>query len=132
MEKQPFDEDGLQVVLSTLYSLPDDDLREEAYALRNHPKLWIYGHFDLDEQQLAFLENLSATVNTFLGQQGGFAIEHRLPITLSKTEVPKTTRQDGKEDDKWFKPISNLAIDTNGQGQCIASGSLDLKITYLI
>jgi hypothetical protein len=132
MEKQPFDENGLQALLLALYALPDPDLREEAYALRNQPKAWINGRFDLNEEQFEFLENLPPTPTTFLAQQGGFAVEHRLPIHLSQVQVPKEDVPGGKEDDKWFKPVSNLAISTDRQGQSKASGSLLIEVTYLV
>lgn len=131
MEKQSFDETGLQNLLLALYALPDNDLTEEAYALRNQPKLWINGHFDLNPEQLAFLQQLPTAVVNFLAQEGGFAIENRLAITLHKSYVPKQTIVGGKEDDKWFKPTSNLAIETDTEGNTTASGSLTIVVTYL-
>lgn len=131
MEKQPFDETGLQHLLLALYAMPDNDLNEEAYALRNHPKLWINGHFELEPQQLEFLHQMPTAVTKFLAQEGAFAIENRLPITLQKNYQAEDTRENGKEDDKWFKPTSNLAIETDSEGHTTASGSLAIEVTYL-
>lgn len=129
MEKQNFDETGLQQLLTELYALPNNQLSEEAYALRNQPKLWIYGHFDLADDQLAFLQNMPAVAANFLGQQGSFAIEHRLPVTLSKSHQPKNNAKDPKQD-KLFKPTSNLYTATDNHGVATAGGSLVLEITY--
>ncbi|RZM26960.1 MAG: hypothetical protein EOO88_15120 [Pedobacter sp.] len=130
MEKQPFDETGLQQLLLALYALPDDELTEEAYALRSQPKLWINGHFELDQDQLEFLHLMPMPVANFLGQEGAFAIENRLPIHLQKTYP--TANQDGdKEQDKLFKPTSNLSIQTDNLGQVTAGGELNIEVAYI-
>lgn len=111
--------------------LPDNELTEEAYAaLRNQPKLWINGHFLLDQQQLDFLQQMPTEAASFLGLQGGFAIEHRLPINLHKANQPKSAKDGDKEQDKLFKPTSNLSIQTDNEGITIASGELNLEVTY--
>lgn len=130
MEKQNFDETGLQNLLTELYALPDNQLNEEAYALRNQPKLWIYAHFELDNDQLAFLQDMPSPAADFLGQQGGFAIENRLPVTISKIHAAKRTSGDDPKQDKIFKPTSNLSFETDGNGTATAGGTLVLEITY--
>lgn len=128
MEKQPFDETGLQQLLLALYALPDNELTEEAYALRNQPKLWINGHFELEPEQLEFLQQLPTVATQFLAQEGAFAVENRLPINLQKSHLPKNG--DG-EQDKLFKPTSNLSVTTDSLGNSIPSGELNIEVTYL-
>lgn len=131
MEKQPFDETGLQSLLLAIYALPDQQLNEESLALKHHPKLWINGHFELDQNQLDFLDQMPAASTNFLADQGSFAIANRLPVTLTKTHLPKTgTPTGGDDQDKFFETKSNLASGTNNLGEPQASGSLNIAITY--
>lgn len=130
MTKRPFDENGLQSLLSELYALADEQLYEEAIALKNHPKLWINGHFELDQKQLDFLDGMPLSNANFLGDQGSFVILNRLPVTLEKKQVDK---KDGDDDDqdKFFKVTSHLISSTDNLGNAEASGSLALTVTYL-
>jgi len=130
MEKQPFDETGLQQLLTELYALSDNELSEQAYAFRNQPKLWINGHFDLDAQQVDFLTDMSAPSTNFLAQQGGFAIENRLPVTLTKTHQPAQPNQDPPKQDKWFTTISSLTAATDSNGHTWPGGTLQLEVIY--
>jgi hypothetical protein len=131
MEKQPFNEAGLEHVLQSLYALPDADLTEASYAFRNQPKLWIVGHFTLEPAQLEFLEKMTPAATSFLGHQGGFAMEHRLPVTLIKKQDAAPLPKGDKEQDKLFKPTSNFAVQTDSMGQDVVSGDLKLEVTYL-
>lgn len=130
MEKQAFDETGLQNLLTELYALPDLELAENAFALRNQPKLWISGHFELDTDQLNFLQEMPPAAANFLGQQGAFAIENRLPVNLTKLHQPKRESGEEPKQDKIFKPTSNLSIQTDSNGIATAGGSLTLEIIY--
>lgn len=130
MEKQPFDETGLQQLLTELYALPDFELSEQAFAFRNHTKLWINGKFDLDAQQLAFLAEMSPAAINFLAQQGGFAIENRLPVTLVKTHQPADPGQDPPKQDKWFTTSSSLNTAMDGNGNTLPGGTLQLEVVY--
>lgn len=130
MEKQPFDETGLQQLLTELYALPDFELSEQAFAFRNHTKLWINGKFDLDPQQLAFLQEMSPAAINFLAQQGGFAIENRLPVTLVKTHQSAEPSQDPPKQDKWFTTSSSLNTAIDGNGHTVPGGTLQLEVVY--
>ncbi|MFN0256766.1 hypothetical protein [Pedobacter ureilyticus] len=130
MEKQTFDETGLQNLLNELYALPNQELSEQAFALRNQPKLWIYGHFELDSDQTSFLQHMPNSAADFLGQQGGFAIENRLPVTINKIHSPKRSSGEEPKQDKIFKPTSNLSVETDSNGISTAGGTLILEITY--
>ncbi|SOD13904.1 hypothetical protein [Pedobacter xixiisoli] len=125
MQKQPFDETGLQSLLQALYALTDQQLNEEAAALKLQPKLWINGHFELTSEQLDYLDQMPAPISHFLGEQGSFAIGNRLPIVLHKEgDTPG-------DEDKLFKPKSNLTIETDSQGHISVGGSMSIDITYL-
>lgn len=128
MTKQPFDETGLQSLLSALYNLTNEELYEEAIALNNHPKLWINGHFELDQRQLDFLDGMPTSTAQFLGEQGSFALLNRLPVTLEKKYLAK---KDGDDQDKFFTTTSHLISGTDNLGQAQAGGSLELTVTYL-
>lgn len=130
MEKQPFDETGLQNLLLELYALPDFELSEQAYAFRNHTKLWINGHFQLDSQQLDFLNDMSGLSINFLAQQGGFALENRLPISLTKTHQASSANETPPKQDKWFTTNSSLTASADITGQTVAGGTLQLEVIY--
>lgn len=127
MEKQPFTETGLQALLAELYALPNVQLAEHAAALKLNPKLWINGHFELDTDQLDYLQNMPNTMANFLGEQGSFAIGHRLPIHLNKSGEEN---KNGDKPDKLFDTISSLSLQIDGQGQPSAGGELTIAITY--
>lgn len=130
MQKQPFDETGLQNLLQKLYALPDQELSEQAYALRNQPKLWINGHFNLDTDQLQFLQDMPPAAAGFLGLQGGFAIENRLPVTLNRIHSGKRSDDGEPKQDKLFKTVSNLSTESDNNGQIIPGGELNIEVTY--
>ena len=64
---------------------------------------------------------------TFLGQQGAFAMENRLGVTLTKTHQPQ---DDKPKQDKWFTTSSSLTASSDTDGQTTASGTLDIHIVY--
>jgi hypothetical protein len=130
MEKQPFDEAGLQSLLSDLYALPEEQLQEESLALKQQPKLWVNGHFALDQKQLDFLAQLPHSTAQFIGDQGSFAIANRLPVTLQKKHEPKPKTNAGDDQDKFFKLEGNLASGTDNHGIPQASGELHINVTY--
>jgi hypothetical protein len=64
-------------------------------------------------------------IASFIGDQGSFAIGHRLPVTLNR---------DGDatgDEDKLFNPKSNLTIETDNEGKIMAGGDMSINITYL-
>lgn len=127
MERQPFNESGLQLLLAELYALPNERLNVESMLLREAPKAWIERHFLLNDAQQKFLDHMPGRVLAFIGEQGSFAIGNRLEVLLEKEREPS-----GDDDqDKLFKPKSNLFISTDNQGNTIAGGNLVLEIKYL-
>lgn len=126
MEKQPFDQAGLQAVLQALYALPQNELNEQADALRTLPKQWINNHFELDNDQSSFLNSMPEQTIRFLGDQGSFAIENSLPIDLDKQEPSLAERKP----DKYFKPKSTLYSQTNSNGLISAGGRLIIEVSY--
>lgn len=126
MEKQPFDQTGLQTVLQDLYALPQNQLNEQANALRTLPKQWISMHFELDSDQASFLNGMPEQTVRFLGDQGSFAIENKLPIDLDKQEPPAAA----SKPDKYFKPKSTLYSQTNSNGIITSGGKLIIEVSY--
>lgn len=124
MQKKPFNENGLQSILIELYALTDQELNEQAAALKQQPKLWINGHFELTTAQLDYLDQMPVAIASFIGDQGSFAIGHRLPVTLNK-EGDATG-----DEDKLFKPKSNLTIETDNEGKVMVGGDMSIDITY--
>ncbi len=129
MKKYLFTEEGLQELLETLYALSDKKLQLESDLLRKDPIRWIESHFELDDPQKNFLKKLPFEVIDFLGYQGSFALAHRLPIHLLKEGM----KAEGSGDqDKLFKPKTQLSIAADQNGNTVSGGELLLEVAYLL
>lgn len=124
MKKQPFTSNGLEQLLDELYALPPSQLQQQSEALRSAPKTWIQDHFELDNNQQLFLDQMQAQTSRFLGDQGSFAIGNQLPIILSKQGNEKDP------DGKLFFPKSSLTISNSAGGSIKAGGYLEIQIIY--
>jgi len=84
MKKFSFDEPGVQMLISELYQLPDEQLKAEADALKTDYRRWMDNHFILAATQLAFLARIDDRfINQAALQTSTFLIA-RLPIRLVK------------------------------------------------
>lgn len=123
MEKQPFDQTGLQQLLAGLYDLDPAARHAQARALLADPMAWICGHFELDPSQQAFLDQLPLQTLEFLGSQGSYAIANQLPITLSKSGDPK-------DEGKLFTPKSSFWVAPDAQGRPVPKGAMAIEVVY--
>lgn len=82
MQKVPFTPLGLQTLLQQLYTLSDPALELEVQAFEIDSREWLMRHFDFDEQQLQYLEQMSdAFLDIIVGESAYFLI-NRLPMAL--------------------------------------------------
>ena len=129
MDKQLFNEQGLQNLQEHLYGLTDQELENEIFELEQNFSQWVESHFALTTRQQAFFNLMNEKMLRFLKQQCGFAAGNRLPIRLQKTTL--TTEGDKDEEgDKLFEPKSSLQASTDAGGNFEAGGSLLLQVTY--
>lgn len=88
MEKAPFTPAGLQDLLQQLYALPDAALGQEALAISQDFKIWLKAHFDLDQNQEAYLDGVDHRFISKAGQRSSYYVENRLPVNLIKMARP--------------------------------------------
>lgn len=96
MEKVPFTPAGVQQKLATLYAKSDQELNVEANAFHQDFKLWVAQNFDLNENQLAYLNSLDERFVSQAAARGSYFMAHRLPIGLNKMNA-STVSSDGKD-----------------------------------
>ena len=129
MEKQLFNEEGLQKLQEHLYGLENQELEREIFELEENFGEWVERHFELSASQQTFFAQMNEKMLRFLKQECGFAASNRLPVTLQKTTAAKRSEKD-EEGDKLFEPKSKLQASTDAQGNFEASGNLVLQVTY--
>lgn len=124
MQKFPFNPAGVAALCHHLYQLNDTALAIEATAIEAGFKAWTAQHFELDENQLLYLNGLHFEVIRFLAFQISFAVGHRLPVILIKPELS------GVRASKLFKPKADLNITVLPNNSYVAAGELLLTISY--
>lgn len=137
--KQAFTPEGAANVLAHLYALPDDALQMEAQAFAHHLKDWLRTHFELNSHQEAYLAQLNEQATDFYAQLGGFAMRHRLPITLdvapkesveSVKSVKSVKKGDKDDQGKIVYTKSTVTAVANGRGEILPEGELVYCIRY--
>jgi hypothetical protein len=69
MEKQELTPEGVDQVVTWLYTLNDPALEAEALLMHSDIVGWILNHFDATSAQQSFLNNLSTVFRTVFGAQ---------------------------------------------------------------
>jgi len=134
--KQPFSPEGAANVLASLYQLPDDALNLEAQAFNADLKNWLRQHFELNSHQAEYLEQLNPEATAFYAQQGSFAMQHRLPISLDVAAKENADEEDPEEEgdkDKQGKIVytkSSVTAVADGEGTMLPEGALYYYIRY--
>ena len=124
MEKFEFSPAGVAALCHHLYQLNDTALAIEATAIEADFKAWTAQHFELDESQLLYLNNLPFEASRFLAFQSSFAVGHRLPVVLIKPELS------GVRASKLFKTKAEIALTVWPDNSYTAEGDLLLTISY--
>ncbi|MES2418418.1 MAG: hypothetical protein V4541_09535 [Bacteroidota bacterium] len=128
MEKQPFTTEGVLALQNWLYNLSNAELEAEVLAMKANFTGWVLTYLLLDETQLAYFDNMSATPMEFLAFQTTFAVANRRPINLMK-QAPKNNN--ALFDDKLFEPESKLAVTSHSNGSYEVSGELNIEVSYI-
>lgn len=123
MKNYPFTPEGVQELLQDLYQLPDAELQQEAELVQADFITWVSAHFQLDANQLAFLNGIAEPTLFLMAAQVAFAMYSRLPITLIKPEV-------SVRGSKFIDPNGDLRTTSDGNGNMTASGSVTIEIRY--
>ena len=126
MKKFPFDELGFLALQQELYQLSEEALRVESQTIKYSFTTWLPSRFELSIRQLSFLNNMDERDLVFIAEQTSFAVENRLPISLTKEEPPA----DGDDQGKIIYTKSNLTSSNGKTLGFVPGGDLHFKITY--
>lgn len=120
MSKPPLTPTGVQSLLDALYALPDVQLQQEANALESDFANWLATHFELTDQQAAFIENeLSDDFISFVSLRVPFVMIHRLPITYSVFAAPPE-----EDEPEWGKIVTTTDnVSQSSPGEAFKPGT---------
>ncbi|RYG22302.1 MAG: hypothetical protein EOO07_00240 [Chitinophagaceae bacterium] len=94
MNKFPLHRKGIQDLQHKLYALPDSKLAVEVLALRTDFKQWIKSKFELKQDELDFINELSPHFAEYAAIKSSNFLAQRKPIQFSiiefrpETELP--------------------------------------------
>lgn len=125
MAKEPLTPSGVQQKTTDLYALSDPLLVTAADMIRADFKLWIKDNFLLNAAQETYLNNIDQKFIQLASCQTGFAVENRLPVSLS---VVGNISEDIAS--KLIKTNSSLSCQYTPSSGTTASGSLSFEFIY--
>lgn len=96
MNKYPFTSEGIDRLISYLYTLSPAELNQVIQQLLTNYISWIANYIELTPKQLEQLNALPASFLFSNQQQLALALQLRLPIRLDKQEAP-ASRPSGQE-----------------------------------
>ncbi len=82
MPVQPFTPSGVDLKVSELYALPDNQLFLEADQIRDSFINWVNGNFSLTNDQSGYLNQMDVQFRDYLAQQLSVGVRFRIPIVL--------------------------------------------------
>lgn len=121
----PFSPKGVQDKLTELYALTDNDLAQQATAIKTNFTQWILANFSFGPAQVIYINNLNVNVAEYYGVQCALCFTNRLPIILIYPAPPSDAGYA-----KWSVSDDGLHVEANGLGQASVSGSLTFSIVY--
>ncbi|MFN0291949.1 hypothetical protein [Pedobacter helvus] len=95
MEKFPFTDQGAADLIATLYQLSDQDLQLEANTAGSDFSLWISEYFELDQDQLDYLDGVDPQWIGHAAADTKVFLENRKPILLHKMSKPVQKSENG-------------------------------------
>lgn len=128
--KKPFTNAGFQAEQAELYQLPEAQLQVQAQQVLLGFKTWMFDHFLLSAEQVAFLDMIDQQMISFLAALTSSAIGNRLEIVLIKAE--KSSLKDDDKKRKIIRTENNMTAGASSSGEYGASGALLIIIEYLM
>lgn len=87
MSQQPFTSEGAALLISELYSLPQQQLQLQADAAKANLRSWLQNHFVLDANQVSYINAIDNAWIDYTGNQLWLALSNRLPVELIKPDA---------------------------------------------
>lgn len=122
MNKFPFTEAGLIAANLYFYSLSEDDLWDQVYAVQRDFQKWILAHFAIEGEDLACLNSFNAHCCFVLGNQLSVTMSLRLPFRLERRPSPKDIAVFGAKRGKNHNPIGVVVTGADapvGEGEFV-------------
>lgn len=120
MTKQPFTPAGVKQKTAELYKLSGADLTAQSNLVLTNFRQWMNDNFTLDTSQQTYLTNLDQGFISTLSRSVSNTINNRLPINLTKAEVPSGAS-------KFIRSRDSITAIHNTNGTSV-SGELDIDI----
>lgn len=128
MTKVPFTLAGAVTKIQGLYALSDAALLVQAELIRSGFQTWINHNFVLDASQQTYLAQVDSLFVSYVGQQLGMAVQHRLPVSLA---VPVSRADTRRPISKLISCRVNLfSVEYSPDAGTTASGNLSFTVAY--
>lgn len=106
MNKFPFTEAGFIAATLYFYSLADEELWKQVYAVQQDFRKWTIQHFDIQGEDLACLNSFNDHTCFALGNQLSVTMSLRLPVRLERRPIPKDITVFGAKRGRNHNPIN--------------------------
>lgn len=103
MEKVPFNQEELDLKRRMLAELPPSEFEEQLNLIQHSTRQWCIDNFQLDEEQIEFLNVLPELLINEIGLNSRLAIQFDQPLTLEtpqEYEPPMTSARKRKVETK--------------------------------
>ena len=87
MKKVPFSQEGLDLKVRMINSLPKDEFRSEISKIQYETPDWVISNFELNEDQIEYTRLISKDFMTYIGFQTATAIATKQEIILETPDV---------------------------------------------
>jgi len=121
MTPQPFTAAGVKALQAELNALSASDLQTQANLIKSDLSSWVNTNFTLDATQQAYLKSIDSRFMELAAALTGFAVENKLPVTLTVDGEPTTFKLIHLDD--------NITCDFSPNG-FTATGTLEYVVTY--
>lgn len=128
MKKVPFTLAGAVTKINGLYALSDAALLVQAELIRSGFQTWITHNFALDASRQTYLADVDSLFISYIAQQLGMAVQHRLPVSLA---VPVSMPDAQPPISKLISCRLNLfSVEYSPTAGTTASGNLNFTAAY--
>lgn len=129
MAKVPFTPAGFQELENQLYTLNDNDLRQEAEDVNANYIAWVNDHVIINTAQMQYLLDLDNLFIASLGAKAAIAFINRLPLNLVLPDNYQVLN--GNDDEgKWFLDKSTIVASNTPTGSLLATGELIYEMQF--
>ncbi len=127
MEKEPFNQAGIDNILSVLYAMPDNELQAEAGNVEADFRSWLIGHIGFTDNQQEYVLGMSDAWMTDSGRLTSLALKSRLPVVLE----PPGPVDPLPHSSKYVRTVDGLVISDHHDEGPTYTGQITFRIEYI-